>query len=250
LSAKCLSVFLYFDDLDGPAREKFVEHARPLMGTEQHRDCPIQILALADYLDHLGKYGDPAPFVARFTASFDMYLRESNLDIASLRTTAEADRIHSATIFVAEYTANWKIAVGLMDLCGYENLEEASVKLVYLVNDIASIARDQQDGSVNYVLALQAERGLSIAEASQEVVAQVSSLYDELVKARVKEPDNRLIEFLCADVEGNIYATAELSKLRYGNLPAELLPVCQLLQREDRSCRWINYDEYFKTEGR
>jgi hypothetical protein len=148
---------------------------------------------------------------------------------------------HVSSVAVEEYLCNrehtignypfiepWRLSLGAdptpEERLELDALEAWTTRLVYTVNDLLSVERDQRKQKLNLVLLLASERGTSIEDATARAYAgfweDLARFAGEWRRVRALMSDRRAVayvDYLAALVEGNRAATVVLTDRFWGN---------------------------------
>lgn len=133
------------------------------------------------------------------------------------------------TVAVYPYMNIFRLGLGISSQTepwpDLEVLEQLSVEIIYLVNDILSVARDHRKNKQNFVFSLASDHGIAWDAA---VPRAVNHLFDRIARFRavserllseptLDEPHRKYVAFLASYLEGNRVATFELKKRYFGD---------------------------------
>jgi len=239
MAGKILSIFYAVNDTlaDDPNHDQ--EFIRNLAGgmngvwfmpqeTETHK-FPGLIKGARGFARELAQLGLPTQKITiDFGQSYTKFSEEVVKEASRFGDTAfSLSEFHDCRVqnlFLIQYVEFWNIINGnifddkLRETPYFNHILELAATVVYIANDIKSLARDETKGKPNYVIVLQRELGISrdaAIEKAHENHRDALIQFTETAKLGYYDPEliehgsHTLNEFLKSSISGNIIAINE-----------------------------------------
>ena len=229
LAARLTAIFFFLDDVPKSELHVYVQQMLDALRNPSvsHSFRP-QVCAFEDYFRDISTFGDTAQFRQQFEAFLLALLEEAELLDRGPITLETYKNIRHRVIFVEEYIWTWFLSERINPRAAVlgqtAQLRRLASEVVYLVNDIGSVARERSSGSKdpNLVLLLEREYELEEGLATETVIKlhnKTAAAY-KAERARLFETDGSavmqsIVGVIDCVVFGNLETTKRLATSRY-----------------------------------